>query len=378
MLLGIALVWGFTGSLESKATARGIIVRTGGVQNVVAPAAGTLVSLDVNVGERIRARQVIGKILQPEQLQQIRSTEQALEEARRHGRISTERRRDSAKLQVAAIERQRSDILRQITDLESQAKLAEDHIPVVEQLLGKGLVTRQAVIDAKQKLVDLQSRNAALKTQLTQLDAQEFLAKNQPLEADADLDVRISDLERTLAGYQKELELTSNIVSPYDGEVIELKAYSGGRVTAGSPLLSLQSDADELQLLVYLPAAQGKDAKPNMTVQISPSTVRREEYGFMRGKVIYVSDFPATPAALMRNFQNEALVSELTKDGPVTELRVSMTRNPLTHSGYDWSSRTGPPIIVTSGSICEANIITREQKPITLLFPYIKGSLGVS
>src|SRR5207248_816160 len=117
------------------------------------------------------------------------------------------------------------------------------------------------------------------------------------------------------------------------------------------------------------------EAHADMRVQISPSTVRREEYGFMRGRVVYVSDYPATSAALMRNFQNEALVTALTSQGPVTEVRVEMATNSKTPSGFEWSSPQGPPSIITSGSLCSAEIVTREQRPIALLFPSLKAKL---
>ena len=64
-----------------------------------------------------------------------------------------------------------------------------------------------------------------------------------------------------------------------------------------------------------------------MEARISPSSVKPEEFGFIKGRVSYVSDFPDTPAALMRNFENEVLVRALTNGGPVTELHVEMAKN---------------------------------------------------
>jgi HlyD family secretion protein len=159
--------------------------------------------------------------------------------------------------------------------------------------------------------------------------------------------------------------------------VIEMKVVPGSTVTAGAPLFSIQPDVSELEVLAYVPSVKVKDIQNNMEAQISPSTVRREEYGFLRGRVQSVADYPATPAALMRSFQNESLVQALTGSGPITELRVELEPDPQTQSKYRWSSPAGPPVTLTSGTICSVRIITRSQRPISLVIPYIKEKLGV-
>jgi HlyD family secretion protein len=116
---------------------------------------------------------------------------------------------------------------------------------------------------------------------------------------------------------------------------------------------------------------------PGMEVKISPSNVKPEEFGFVRGRVVYISDFPDTPAELMRNFQNEVLVKVLTNDGPVTELRVDMLKDAKTPSGYQWSSSKGPNLLLSGGTLCTAEVITRWQKPVTLIFPSLQRALGV-
>jgi HlyD family secretion protein len=378
LLLAVALIWGYTGSLPTKASGQGVVVRQGGVLNIVTNGSGMLIALNVNVGDHVHKNEVIARVAQPEQLEKIKMTSDQLAEARRTRDRAINIRKQAASLSLASIERQRLNMQRQISELEAQSKLVAERIPIAEQLLTKGLVTRQSVVDARQKLVDVQGQAANIRTQLTELDSQRYTAESGPLQTESDTRGQVSELERNLAELRKQLELTADVVSPYDGEVIETKVYLGSTVSAGMPLVSVQPTIPNLELLVYLPASQAKDARQGMAVQISPTTVKREEYGFMRGKVVFVSDYPATPAALMRNFQNEGLVSSLTNQGPVTEVRVRMQQDSTTASGYEWSSGKGPPTPITSGSMCTVDIVTRQQKPITMLFPYIKAKLGLS
>ena len=48
--------------------------------------------------------------------------------------------------------------------------------------------------------------------------------------------------------------MTANVVSPYSGEVIELRIAPGSAVTAGVPMLSIQPDLHHLDVLVYIPS----------------------------------------------------------------------------------------------------------------------------
>jgi len=157
-----------------------------------------------------------------------------------------------------------------------------------------------------------------------------------------------------------------------------MKAVPGSLVAAGSPILSIQPRGNTLEVLVYLPSLQAKAVLPGMAAEVSPSTVKREEFGFIRGKVVYVGEFPASSDALMRNFQNETLVHSILAGGPVTELRVTLERDAASVSGYRWSSSRGPAITISSGTLCTAQVITRHQAPVSLLYPFFKGKLGLS
>ena len=108
-----------------------------------------------------------------------------------------------------------------------------------------------------------------------------------------------------------------------------------------------------------------------------PTSVHVEEYGFIRGQVTTVSEFPSNEKALMLIFQNTSLVESLAKSGPVHEMHVRLLPNRDTPSGFQWSSKDGAPIHVTPATPCELSIVTREQAPITMVFPYIKKLTGI-
>ena len=322
VLLALTVAWALEGSIATTALGQGVIIRTGGVLNVVANGAGVVTVLNIKVGDRIRANQVIAQIAQPALVERIRATQEAIAEAGRQRSVAGQIRSGSAVLQTEALQRQRQNAEREIKVLQEQAALVAEQIPVEADLLAKGLLTRQQTLATKQRLVEIEGRIAAANADLKRYDSEQFAIENQPKQADAEMESRAGSLERELAGLRKELELASKVISPYGGEVIEIRVAPGSPVTPGVPLLSIQPEADQLDVLVYVPSSLVKQIHAGLEVQISPTTVRREEFGFLRGEVTSVADYPATPAALMRNFQNEPLVQSLSGGGPVTELHV--------------------------------------------------------
>jgi HlyD family secretion protein len=378
LLLATAVVWGYAGSLVTTASGQGVIVRSGGVLNVVTRGEGIVMTVDVKVGESIDAGQVVATVAQPTLATKLKDMRSSLAELIQERERLLQIKKQSARLQTDALDRQRANAERRIGELEEQSKLIREQITAETQLLAKGLITKQQSLVARQKLIDVQDQISALRAQIKQVEAQRFAAESQPQQDDAEIRARISNQQRLLEEAAKQLSLAERVVTPYAGQVLELKVYPGGLVNAAQPILSIQPDAKMLELVAYLPSLQAKDTRVGMDVQISPSNIKREEYGFIVGQVAYVSDYPATPAALMRNFQNESLSAALTSAGAITEIRVVLKSDPGTTSGFQWSTSRGPAVAITSGTLCTVQVVTRREKPITLVLPYMKKALGLS
>jgi hypothetical protein len=161
----------------------------------------------------------------------------------------------------------------------------------------------------------------------------------------------------------------TDVVSLHTGRVVELAVTRGSVLPAGGVVASLEDLDKPLEAVIYMPAASGKNVRPDLDVQISPANIGREEYGFMRGKVRSVATFPASFAAMILVLGNEQLVREFLAAGPPIEVRIDLEPDATTPSGYRWSSSVGPPTPVNSGTLCEATITLSEQHPIDLVVP---------
>jgi HlyD family secretion protein len=378
LILTVAVIWGYAGTIDTKVSGSGVIVRSGTVLNVVASGSGFVNSITVNLGDRVKADQVVATVSDEEMLEKVRLARSALDDAKAERERNQSLRQQGAQLQGEALDREKVNAQREIQELGEQAKITTEQINVDNQLLTKGLITRQQTLQDQQKLVGINGQTETLQAKIKQIEADQYTASTDPERFDQEMKDRIAELQRNLAALENQVAVQSSVKSPYDGQVIEMKAVPGSQITVGGPILSIQPQGNTLEVLVYFPSVQAKAVQPGMAAEISPSTVKREEFGFIRGQVVYVGAFPASADALMRDFQNETLVRSIMEGGPVTELRVILESDPTSVSGYKWSSSRGPAITITSGTLCTVQVITRQQPPVSLLFPFIKGKLGLS
>ena len=95
MVLLAALVWSVHGSVPSLLHGRGILIREGGAHTVGSPAAGDLRELSVNVGDDVRAEQVVARVFQ------VAENRTLIVTSPRAGRVREVRIRRGDQVQVA-------------------------------------------------------------------------------------------------------------------------------------------------------------------------------------------------------------------------------------------------------------------------------------
>ena len=124
--------------------------------------------------------------------------------------------------------------------------------------------------------------------------------------------------------------------------------------------------------MIYLAPQDGKRVKKDMSALVVPTTVKKEEYGGIQGRVTYVSPFPVTPQSMQAILQNEELVENFSKDGAPIAVRIRLARDSNTFSGLKWSSSKGPEQEITPGTLMRGRITVREQSRFSLVIPALK------
>jgi HlyD family secretion protein len=90
-----------------------------------------------------------------------------------------------------------------------------------------------------------------------------------------------------------------------------------------------------------------------------------------------VADYPSTDQGLMRILGNDKLVQHLSGAAAPIQVVASLSSSATNASHYQWSTRTGPPFTLQSGTACTASITLSEQRPIGLVIPVLRKALGL-
>jgi multidrug resistance efflux pump len=163
-----------------------------------------------------------------------------------------------------------------------------------------------------------------------------------------------------------------------EGHVIELRHRVGDFVRNGEVVATIEPPSTNIEPVVYINSANGKRVKPGMEVQVSPTTVRREEYGFMKGQIRTVGEYAVTADAVESVTGNKQLVEELLKSGTKVEVQVGLLANRDTASGYTWSSSGGPPFKIEGGTKVSVSVVASQTSPFNYyVTPIFRNMFGL-
>jgi HlyD family secretion protein len=373
----LIILWGLFGNVADKVTGRGILIRGGAVFDISAGAQGFVSQILVKPGDRIEPNQVVATIIQSDlelkmQLEQNKLKDLQAQDADIAAR---ENKNNDAQLNALATERASRESM--VKDLTAQIGSLNTQVQSQEELQQKGLVTQAAVLQARNNLYSIQSQLSESEVRLQEIISEEIKISRETQEKRNQRKKEIDESSRQLKEYQTQREWTTKIRSPYRGQVIEKLVERGNPVTEKDRIVTVETEESAMQAVIYIPAGDGKKVRPGMEIQISPSTVKPEEYGFIIGRVDSVSFFPSTPNGMQRVLRNEQLAKELSQRGAPIEVTANLLKDSHTVSGYKWSSPQGPPIEVFSGTLSNGNIVVANKRPIEYVIPKIKETVGL-
>jgi HlyD family secretion protein len=141
-------------------------------------------------------------------------------------------------------------------------------------------------------------------------------------------------------------------------------------------VLTLVDEKQPLMALAFIPSV-GDQAREGMDAQVSPSSFPRQEFGFMKGKVVFASRVPVRTHMLYELTRNQALNEELMKGGAPFLIKVLLDPDPDSASGFKWSSSHGPSKRVRAGMVGEARVVVESQRPISMAVPALRSFLGL-
>jgi HlyD family secretion protein len=387
--------------VPSKVSGEGILlIDRDSLSQVRAQATGRLATLSVKLGDQVAPGDQIGEISQDELKDAINETESKLKDAEREDVELTKFEEKERETRTEAIHRVKRTVLLAQETSRDKLGIAERIVTSSDRLRAQKYLGDIELLESREKLYEIkddlnkgQSRLAELELEATTTD---YARKRAQLERR----LKIRQLETKLALDREKLNRTSHVVSKVHGQVAEVLSARGELVHEGSPVVLLHSprvdrgidEAGSLHdSILFVPAAEGKKIGLGDDVEVSPTTVKREEHGYIKGKVVAISELPATRLAMEATLEHPQLVDAfLRRYAPGVLLRVDVKLKeratasalgasplqPVRGNRFEWSSSSGRAQSLKTGTMCKAAIVVEKRQLISLILPWTKRVVG--
>lgn len=383
LIIAAAIVWGTFGDVPTRVSGRCILMLPEGVADVTADASGRVTSLLVKPGSMVAAGQQVATVATPELAERIENArtrvadlEASLAAARTQTRRSSSFNDVSLSEQLVLLEKQKEATLRKVA-------IAEQQAATNDVLREDGLITERGRLSARLDLEDARTALRDVDRRIGEAGKRRTDFLHRTTRDVTTLALAANDARRELDGLEAQSSEFTQVRTPVAGRVVEIKAAQGTLVKRDTPVIGVermtQGGGGNLEALMFVSAADGKKIEKAAEVELIPEVTRREEHGVLRGHVAEISDYPSTPQGLLARIANPNLMRELAQGAAPFQVRILLKRasppEPGAANPFEWSANAGRGVEISSGTLCQGEILVRHERPIGFVIPIFSSSL---
>lgn len=167
----------------------------------------------------------------------------------------------------------------------------------------------------------------------------------------------------------------SFLTSTISGLVIHSKT-DNEPFEAFDPIISVvdtgtdSQESRRAQLIAYADNDAQRDLRIGMEAQVWPANEKRDEIGYVRGRITQVVRYPANAVDVRQTLKSDNLVQQLLGDGDKTvyQVIIDLQRDPADPTCYDWSFGQPDDVSMDFGTYCSVLTETRRLSMFQYLF----------
>ena len=167
----------------------------------------------------------------------------------------------------------------------------------------------------------------------------------------------------------------SFLTSTVDGLVISTKT-DNEPFEAFDPIVSViegnasGAQPQRTQLVAYADNEAQRDLRVGMEAQVWPADEKRDEIGYIRGRITRVVRYPTHAVDVRQRLKSDVLTQRLLGDGDkvVYEVLIDLQRDPSDPTSYDWSFGQPDDVSMDFGTYCSVLTETRRLSMFEYLF----------
>lgn len=167
-------------------------------------------------------------------------------------------------------------------------------------------------------------------------------------------------------------ESYSILTSTVEGTVISTK-MDNDPFEAFEPIVSLVDGADapsqQAMLIAFIDNDGQRDLRVGMPAQVWPANEKRDEIGYVKGRVTRIDRYPVSAEEVRQTLKSEELVHRLLASGEVMyRVHVELLPSPDDPAQYDWSFGQPEDVSMEVGTYCSVLSETRRRSMFQYLF----------
>lgn len=379
VIVAAGLIWAVFGVVPTRVTGQGVLLADGKASHAVQPVvSGPVMELLVKRGDHVDVDTPVARIQQVSLQTQLDSTDTRIAFLQKDlGLLKKAHATELAKVD-ATLKRQKAAAQEQIKAGEGRAKGLKDILSADEGLFARGLISRLEVANARaqhdQTMLDIANATA----RVVELEATADQKRDDLAEIERQKQEDIDALQAEAARLRAELAIGAAVKAPIPGVIEEIRVGVGDVVSPGTVIATIgRVSPQSFEVIALFGNDMSKRIAPGMDVHVRPASVKKEEHGSMRGRVLSITELGVSKAELNAILRNPQLTNSLMGDSAplLAKIKVFLDRN--TPSGFAWWGGQGPPYSVTRGTRVAVDVIVERNRPVALIIPALRGLLGL-
>lgn len=164
----------------------------------------------------------------------------------------------------------------------------------------------------------------------------------------------------------------SILTSTVEGTVINTKV-DNEPFEAFEPIISVissnEAQTQRTMLIAYIDNAGQRDLREGMNAQVWPEDEKRDEIGYVRGRVLRIDHYPVSANEVRQTLKNEEMASRLLESGHMMyQVNIELLRSEQNPNLYDWSFGQPDDVNMNVGTYCSVLSETRRRSMFQYLF----------
>ncbi len=380
VLLLSLLLWGIFGSVPTKISGMGILMGIGNIVEIGPKGGGRITHIDVSINDYVEKGETLAWIDQIDAEQKLEEAEKKLENLQRQLTQAEATEASRKGYEDTYTEKQRQTLKASIAAAEERMKRLREMERKYARLFEKQLVTEKQYMDVQNDYDQVMEDILTYRQNLAKLPVSTVESQSQWEKERRDLEYQILQQQEQVRQLETTYQENRTLESSVSGYLTGIYKNPGEIVGDGEPVFLVEEVLSEeenpiLYAQTYVSAGEGKKIRKNMEALVTLIMIKEEEYGSIRGKVWNFSDAPVSKKTMTRMLGDADLVDQIAQKGAPMLVGVELLSSDSTVSGYAWTSGKGPPMKIERNTLCSVEIVTRRQKPITLVLPFVKKYL---